>query len=270
MRTPPGNAAAGAFARPTGALRWVLIVLFALWVVFALAVNWLGPGGGGIGVTLYKALVLDVERLAAGEVWRLVTAPLMHVVSGQGAVSHIVTTLLLLYFFGATLQRDLGNRRFLWVIAAAALGGELLQVGAMWALPGALGEGVSQRVLLGGHAGALACVVAWGAMHRDATVYIFFALPVRGWTLVIGTVILSLLSLAAAAAPPEGMLAPFGGMLVGYLLGGGNPSPLRKAFLRWKLRKLESSGRSKGDRGGLRVVPGGREGEPKRDGRWLN
>ncbi len=270
MRTPPATVA-GAFPKPKGVLRWVLLVPFSLWLIFALAINWMGPGLGSLGANLYQALVLDVGRLAQGEVWRLLTAPLLHLVSGPGAVSHILTTLLLLYFFGMTLQRDLGERRFLWVLGASALGGELLQVGAMWALPEALARGLSQPVLLGGHAAALACVVAWGATHRNATVYLFFALPVRGATVVLATVVFALLNLVAAGGSPEGMLAPFGGMLVGYLLGGGTPSPLRKAFLRWKLRRLSSGpGAAKGARGGLRVVPGGREGEAKRDGRWLN
>lgn len=269
MRTPPATGA-GSFPRPKGALRWVLLIPFSLWLIFALAVNWMGPSVGGLGAEVYQALLLDVSRLGRGEVWRLLTAPLMHLVSGPGAVSHILTTLLMLYFFGLPLQREWGERRFLAVLAAAALGGELLQLGAMWALPDALSRGLSQPVLLGGQAAGLACVVAWGATHRESTVYLFFALPVRGWTVVIATVVFSLLNLVAAGGSPEGMLAPFGGMLVGYLLGGGTPSPARKAFLRWKLRKLEASGRSKAQRPGLRVVPGGREGEPKRDGRWLN
>lgn len=248
----------------------MLIALFSLWLLFAIAINWVGGGRGGLGATLYEALVLDVARLGRGEVWRLVTAPWLHLVSGPGAVSHLLTTLLLLYFFGTPLQSAWGDRRFLWVIGAAALGGELLQVGAMWLLPASVAQGLGQPVLLGGHAAALACLVAWGMSHRDATVYLFFALPVRGVVVAGAAVAFSLLNLIAAGAAPEGMLAPFGGMLVGYLLGGSTPSPLRKAFLRRKLRKLEAAGPPKRGAAGLRVVPGGRQGEGKRDGRWLN
>ncbi|HEU4405044.1 MAG TPA: rhomboid family intramembrane serine protease [Polyangiaceae bacterium] len=269
MRTPPG-VQAGSFPRPTGALRWVLIVLFSLWLAFALTINWMGATVQGFAAELYRLLVLDLGRLAQGEIWRLVTAPLVHVPSGPGSVGHILTTLLLLYFFGAQLQSSWGNRRFLWVLGAAALAGELLQIGATFVLPDALARNVAQPTIVGAYAAALACPVAWGATYRNATMYLFFAVAVRGWTIVIITVALALLNLVAADhPPPEGMLAPFGGMLVGYLLGGSTPSPLRKAFLRWKLRKLEGPGRPKGG-GRLRVVPGGREGEPKRDGRWLN
>lgn len=261
---------AGSFPRPKGALRWVLIVLFSLWLAFALTINWMGAGIGGAALSLYQALVLDVGRLAQGEVWRLFTAPFLHV--ARGGVGHILTTLILLYFFGSPLQEAWGTRRFLWVLSAAALGGELLQLAATWVLPDALAQNVAQPVLFGGYASALACMVAWGASNRDSTVYLFFAIPVRGWTVVIMTVAFAVLNLVAAGGgSPEGILAPFGGMLVGYVLGGSTPSPARKAFLRWKLRKLEASGRAKGGaKGGLRVVPGGREGEPKRDGRWLN
>jgi membrane associated rhomboid family serine protease len=273
MRTPLGAQTAGSFPRPTGALRWVLIVLFSLWLAFALTLNWMGATVQGLSLEVYRALSLDLGLLLRGEVWRLVTAPLVHVASGPGSVGHILTSLLLLYFFGPQLQESWGNRRFLWVLGAAALGGELLQIGATLVLPDPLAQNVAQPVLRGAYAAALACPVAWGSTYRNATMYLFFAVAVRGWTVVIITVALALLNLVATDhPPPEGMLAPFGGILVGYLLGGGSPSPIKKAFLRWKLRKLEASGRAKAaaGRGGLRVVPGGREGEPKRDNKWLN
>lgn len=268
----PAGALAGSFPRPTGALRWVLIVLFSIWLLFALSINWMGSAVGGLSIGLFKALVLDLDRLLQGEVWRLVTAPWVH--QASGGAGHILTSLLLLYFFGHPLQSSLGTRRFLGLLAAAALGGEILQIVAAVALPDAFARNVAQPIVFGAYASALACMVAWGASHRDSTINLFFVLPVRGWTVVVLTVALAVLNLIAAGGPPpEGMLAPFGGMLIGYLLGGSTPSPIKKAFLRWKLRKLEASSRAKAGAGGqsrLRVVPGGREGEPKRDGKWLN
>jgi hypothetical protein len=68
----------------------------------------------------------------------------------------------------------------------------------------------------------------------------------------------------AGAQRTSGLIAPFGGMLVGWLLGGGTPSPLRKFWLKQRYKTLErEADRARADRqkrvarSGLRVIPGG-------------
>ena len=66
----------------------------------------------------------------------------------------------------------------------------------------------------------------------------------------------------------------------GWLLGGGTPSPLRKAWLKLRLGPLEREEKRQTTRkkprpnpGGLRVLPGGRvddDDDKGPDGRWLN
>ena len=90
-----------------------------------------------------------------------------------------------------------------------------------------------------------------------------------------------------AAQTASGLIAPFGGMFAGWLLGGSTPSPLRRAWLKLQLARLDAEARrearTRKDRVGrsnLRVIEGGRhdsdsddsEGGPSnRDGgRWLN
>jgi hypothetical protein len=68
-------------------------------------------------------------------------------------------------------------------------------------------------------------------------------------------------------------------------LGGGTPSPLRKAWLKLRLAQLEGQDARRRDGkdgprkarpnpGGLRVIPGGRtdddDDDKGPDGRWLN
>jgi hypothetical protein len=94
---------------------------------------------------------------------------------------------------------------------------------------------------------------------------------------------MSLLRVIAAAQAYEGLISPFGGMIAGWLLGGGTPSPLRRTYLRWRLAWLDREARSGTAKSrkasGLRVIPGGQSGAPthgakggKRgpQGGWLN
>ncbi len=240
--------------KPKGVLLGLLVAIGALWLVFALAINWAGRGE-----QIYGWLLLEPSRLWRGEVWRLFTAPLMHIVSGHGGVSHLVTNALMLYFFGAPLQQAWGNKRFGLLLLAAALGGEALQLAITWALPSGV---AAQGVMLGSGAMAFGVTIAWGLSNRTQRVALMFALPVGAMTLVWITVGMAVLGLLAVGAPPEGLFAPFGGMLCGYLLAG-DPTPLRKFLLRRKLQQIEKKGAAKAPH--LRVVKGGAD-----DKKWLN
>jgi membrane associated rhomboid family serine protease len=248
--------------RPQGAVLWVMVAILSVWLGFAVAINWVGVGEGA-----YRALWLDRDALFRGELWRLFTAPLLHDVSGRTGVSHVVTNLLLLYFFGPPMQKA---------------SGELLQLGLDLVLPATVAPPVHQKVLLGALGMGIATTVAWGFSHPRQQVLMMMVLPITGLTLVWFTVGFYILSLLAVGSPPEGLLAPFGAMLCGYLLGGGEPSPLRKAFLRWKLKRLESGGAPSAASSikaqkppHLRVIRGMKEDDepgprPNPDKRWLN
>ena len=261
MRSSAPAVTVGSFPKPEGALKWLLGAIFGLWVVFAVLINWVG-----VGSKAYEALELDIGGLLRGEAWRLFTAPFVHIVSGHGGVSHVTSTLMILYFFGVPLQRAWGPRRFLFVLAASALAGEFVQVVATLVAPATLGRVIGQPVLLGGHAMAVAAVIAWGFSHREQTVQLFFVMPIRGIYLVYITIGLELLGLIAAGGAPEGILAPFGGMLMGYLLGGATPSPLRRLLMRRHGRAI-----ARGLQPRLRVIPGERGSErTPNDKRWMN
>jgi len=115
-----------------------------------------------------------------------------------------------------------------------------------------------------------------------------FVIPVKGSQLLGLTVVWCVAAVIFADQPIEGVIAPFGGILAGLVLAG-SPSPLRAAYLRWKLGSLrkKSGGLSAAAMlepsvvrrrpGGppLRVVQGGvsedtPKREPPRDKRYLN
>lgn len=249
--------------RPGRPLMGVLIALLVIWLVFAVGINW---GGASEGVFLL--LCGNTERVLKGEVWRLVTAPFMHLPSGTPW--HLLGTLLGLYFLAPSLEKAWGTGRFLRFLMIASLVGYVLQMLVELALPPHL---AAKIVPLGYWFGAMptleAVAIAWALTFRGQTVRLMFIIPVTSGTLIAFVVATSTLYLLAGASSPSGLISPFGGMLTGFLLGGGTPSPLRRFWLKQRYARLEraaaleaqrerSHRRERVARSGLRVIEGGR------------
>jgi hypothetical protein len=143
--------------------------------------------------------------------------------------------------------------------------------------------------VFGPTAAIVAVAVAWSREYAQSTVNLFFFLPVRGRVLFWITLGFCVLDLIYPQAPPEGVVAPFGGLVVG-LLFGGSPSLFRSVWLRVRLALLRRQARGAASREvlalkpsrrrsssspPLRVVSGGledvlRKRNPPKDKRYLN
>ena len=261
--------------RPGKALIGLMVAIAALWLMFAVGLNW-----GGASPETFLLLAGNTRGILHGEVWRLLTAPLLHVAQGGAGVSHVLWALFGLYFLAPRLEELWGPRRMLRFVALCAVGAYLLQMLVELALPEKLAGRVVPEYWFGLEPAISAIAIAWACTFKGQVVRLFMVLPVSSRTLILSVVVLNFLHLAAAAMPPEGLLSPFGGMLLGWLLGGGTPSPLRKAWLRLRLAQLDGEARREGKRrkprpnpGGLRVISGGRtddDDDKGPDGRWLN
>jgi membrane associated rhomboid family serine protease len=208
------------------------------------------------------------EAVLHGQVWRLFTAPLLH---SPDDPWHFLTTVLGLYFLGASLEERWGGRRMLAFLFGSAVFAFALQVAV-----GALLPAVARAEFYGGLGMVEAIAVAWALAHRSATVRLFFVLPVTGTMLLVFIFGMSALNVIAMRSPPEGLVTPFGGMLAGYLFG--DYSPLRRFFLRMRFRQLQAesvalrrvpAARSRASGPSLRVITGGQK-EPPKDKRFLN
>jgi len=71
---------------------------------------------------------------------------------------------------------------------------------------------------------------------------------------VLFVVGVSVLAVVALSHTPSGLIAPFGGMLAGWLLGGGRTSPLRRWWLRQKLVQTERALQVERDRRQRRIA----------------
>jgi membrane associated rhomboid family serine protease len=268
----------GGFVKPGKALQGVMLALFAIWLMFAIAINW-----GGASMELFLLFCGSTSLILDGEVWRLFTAPLMHAPSGT--ISHILFAELGLFFLAPRLEIEWGAKRMLRFLAGSAVIAYGTQMLLQLVLPTSLGDKLVGPYWFGFFPVITAVAVAWALSFRGQTVRLFFVWPVTSQALIWLILAGSVLMVIAASASAEGLLSPFGGMLAGWLLGGGTPSPLRRAYLKLRLAQLDReatgsrrrrtpSGRR--SKAGLRVIEGGRrdedpdESERGPDGRFLN
>jgi membrane associated rhomboid family serine protease len=262
MRDRPEFSEGLGLPRPGRALKAVLIGLLLIWLVFAVGINW-----GGASKELFLLFCGNTQRVLDGQVWRVFTAPLMHLWSTPW---HIAGTLLGLYFLAPNLEQAWGTKRFLRFLLVACLIGYALQMLLELLLPA---EHAQKLVPLGYWFGAVpaleAVAIAWALSFRGQTVRLMFVLPVSSTGLIVFVVAMSVLYLISAAESPSGLISPFGGMLVGWLLGGGTPSPLRRFWLKVRYARLEresqrakSARRERVVRSGLRVIEGGSREKP--------
>ena len=145
------------------------------------------------------ALVLDVNAVLHGEVWRLLTYAFLHDPgvgpNPGGFYWHIVFNMLFLYWFGRDLEETYGPREFLaFYLVAAVLGG------VAFVATGLLTD--SQFCL--GASGAVTAVLVLCALHfPNRTILLFFFIPVPLWVFVGFQVAQdSLLFLHQTALPP--------------------------------------------------------------------
>jgi membrane associated rhomboid family serine protease len=244
-----------AFPKPSRAVVALMAALLVIWVAVATSMNW----ADAAGAPLVEVLVGNSSNVLHGQIWRLLTAALIHQWTGGGAVFHILFTLLLLYFFLPPLEDRWGRRRLFLFLAGSAVFAYAIETLAFWAFPT-----VAAAHWLGGMVLVDAAIVAWALGAGDAVVRLYFVLPVRPMVLVGIMFAFNVLQLIARDNAPEGVFAPFAAMGAGFLFGGES-SPLRRLYLKWKLKRLQAEvsalTKQRKRPSHLRVIPGGNPGD---------
>ena len=273
-----------AFPRPGPALKAVLIALIGLGLLGAVVVNWI-PGGEA-GAKAFTWLVCTTDGVMHGQIWRLFTAGLLTKPGGEGAIGHLFFTVVGLYFLSPDLERRWGSGRFLRFFVFSIVVGYALSVGVDLVAHARAGI-FHPPVMYGASAAITATAIAWSRENADLQVRLFFVVPVKGKHLFWFTILYCVLGVLYWDTFTEGAVAPFGGVVVGLLLGG-SPSAIRSLWLQARLAILHrqatkarpqgSRAASRRPRGGsppLRIVPGGieeelKKREPPKDKRYLN
>mgnify|MGYP005637065333 CR=1 FL=1 len=194
-------------------------------------------------------LALDSQRVAEGELWRTLSYALLH-----DGPFHLISNLLLFYFFGLELERY-GGPRLLWrALLAGVLAGAFAVLLTAWV------SGTPQ-VVIGASAAGFTLLTLWSLRFAQRTILLFGVLPLTGQQILMLTIGYELILSVTKGATSTS--AHFGGIAAGFLLAG--------SARRWWLRRKLSRVRADMRRNKLRVIEGGRKREPKaNDKDWLN
>lgn len=291
----PGEVVSAAFPRPGRVVKALLGVIAAFAIVGAIVWNWAPGPPRGQEIFSWVAFQPNPARGLLFKPWTLITSGVLTWPKGY---SHALWSLVGLYFLGTDLEKRWGGKTLLKFLAVSVLIGNLTVL-AVDQLPIALNPlsnpeayvGFHPPLALGPVAAITATALAWSKENATRQIRLFFFLPVTGRTLFWFTIAFTMLSPLFLQGAPEGIAAPFGGIIAG-LLFGGTPSPARSLWLRAKLALLRRKGHTltvesiTGDpesrrapkrKGGpaLRIVQGGAEDDlknrkPPKDKRYLN
>src|SRR5207247_11200343 len=126
------------------ATKWHIIATIGILVLQRITRIQVGPGVWWPG-KVTEWLKLDTERVAAGELWRLVTYAFVHsdgtVHSGSNFIWHIVLNMWMLWLFGGYVEDIYGRWEFLTFYLAA--GGR--RTGVYGGIRDSRGHGVLRR-----------------------------------------------------------------------------------------------------------------------------
>jgi membrane associated rhomboid family serine protease len=155
-----------------------LPAVIGLTLGLTLAVSALGSVAQRSGLPVLEALIAPPSALWSGQLWRLFTWPFVEL---DGL--NLVFGCLLLFWLGGDLVAAWGPRRFLVIyfgLAAGAAALTALVVGLLWPSQGDL-------PVLGMWAILDALIIAWALLFPGRELFLFFVVPLRGWTLVYAT-----------------------------------------------------------------------------------
>ncbi len=209
----------------------------------------------GFGSAVQELMLVPEAVVFRGRLWQLFTSWFLH---SPNSVGHLLNNLIVLWFFGTTLERTRGRRWLLTSFAWCALAGSLLTVlvGGLFAvaLPGTDPAAVWYSPVVGASGGVLGLLVAWIGIHWGQTIHIFLLGAIRAET--FGAIIVVIEILVALSYDGTSSTSHFGGMALGFLIGRGKwpPTGLRKKAAQRKHQKTQERLRT------FEVIEGGRTG----------
>ncbi|MEO5936661.1 MAG: rhomboid family intramembrane serine protease [Terriglobales bacterium] len=222
----------------SGAVRWLIIANVVIFV--------LQSGLKGFAPELYRAsyqyLGLTPELLiGSGFLWQVITYAFLH-----GGVMHLFFNMLILWMFGAQMERHFGRRQFLEYYLFCVIGSALVFTAVSYS--GVFGLSPSVH-LVGASGGIFGLLIAFGMVFSESEVYLFpFPIAIKAKYLVgiwMGIDILLMLR----NEDPGSAIAHLGGAFFGFLylkflprggLGFGFSESMygfRNRYHKWKRRQ---------------------------------
>ena len=226
----------------TTAVKWLVIgngivyLLFTMLKVFA-------PGLYDTGTLVFSLIPYAVLH---GWIWQLLTYSFLH-----ATIWHIVFNMLWLWWFGATLEREWGMKKFVEFYLFCVFGAALLTVGVSYT---GIGGIQPTTATVGASGGVLGILMAFGMLFGDQEIWLFpIPFSIRAKYFVIGIGFITLLEALNATGSHHGenvaYVAHLGGLAFGYLyvkflprrgvMFGASEKyfSFRNSYYRWKRRR---------------------------------
>ncbi len=151
-----------------------------LWIVaaniFVFALTYLLP-------ELKFSLALIPGAVLQGNVWQIFTYMFVH-----ANFSHLLLNMIGLFFFGMSVEKEIGSREFLlYYFLTGFLAG-------LFSLAVYLATGTYNVVLIGASGAVFAVELAYATIFPESEIYIWAILPVRAPILVLGFTAIELFS----------------------------------------------------------------------------
>ena len=223
----PGGLSIGPSGPVPPAVRTLIAVNVAVYLAQALT-------GHERMIELFGLIPVKVAHL---EVWRLFTYQFLH-----GGAWHLALNMLMLWMFGSELEQRWGRKFFLRYYLLCAVGGGITYVLVRWGTwtPSVGASGAIYGILM-----------AYGLWFPNRIVLLAFLFPLRVRHVIVFLIFVELLQAIEATGAGIAYAAHLGGMAFGYVylrwwtkggLGLGTfprLADLRRAYRRWKLRRLQ-------------------------------
>lgn len=160
--------------------------------------------------TIQEIFELNSRKAKQGQVWRVVTCGFCH---DRFSIAHIGINMLVLFWFGAPIERMYGSREFAFFYAFALLTSSLFFIG--------LDTWTGQNIPAIGASGAVMGVFALFAIHYPRhTIRLFFIIPVEArWLLILYAIYDTHPVLLALAGQPQATGVAHAGHLGGLVFG---------------------------------------------------
>ena len=209
-------------------IKRLLIANGVLFVVYFLAVHLeIGPL-----VQFFRALSLIPSWLVLGAIWQPVTYLFLHSPFG---FSHILFNSLMLWMFGADLERQWGGKRFLQFYLFCGVGAGLVDAASRIVM-GELGTAT-----IGNSGAVYGILLAFGLLYPDRPIYFWmlFPIPARIFVLILG--VIAFLSTIGSSGSQVAHVAHLAGMAFAWIYLRHRPKFLNVDWLasyqQWRLRR---------------------------------
>jgi len=188
------------------------------------------PGIGGI-VTAYGGMQ-PIYSFLHLELWRFVSYMFLH---DPNSMFHIIFNMLALWWFGTELEDIWGGRKFLIFYFVCGVGAGLFSCLNLFINPYSLVIGASGAVL--------GLLTAYAHYYPTRQVLLFFVLPMKMRTLIIGYAVISVV-MSFSGGGRVSHITHLGGIVVAWLYLKFFPEIelwLRKRVYVWKSKKRGSA-----------------------------